>query len=533
MFLAGHYRHGRTYGTGFTAMDVFYGADWTRNDLPDLMIPICLLAAQGDTGIRNFVRAQTQVLKSYPELYDDPDCRVLDGRLTSIESVPEDHPIRANDRLHRMLVSMDAIPEQLPLLYHLYPEMPGAWLLVAAGSSEPSDAQKESALEFLSRAVYEVLADGHLEAMVKAVPLFWGVQSRQVSIDAQFHQLLRGYPNSAEPRLADTMIRASFGASIGRDIEVSPTLIEVQHRWAASFWRQNWALSECIPQELVESEQESGPDDEAGGDPETRTDRPEDDDGDNNEELQQTLIKATSALMNDFLRQTWSEADSIDLWQPAKHEVITGLISRAGRAVLAALQAPHTWNGEHLSDVSRKLVETEIYLTWMQLQDPAVYDRFQQFGIGKRKLNNAHLKATIAELPPDRRPPEVDAAVRHNESRMGGTWAEELIDVSTESFMGKTMRTMASDADLMELYNRQYQVLSGLNHGEWWAIEDYAMQRCLNILHRGHQIASLELFPTAPTAPQLLVKTLERIVHLAEDQLSPSSNEEETDGSPG
>lgn len=525
--LAGHYRQGRIYRTGFTAIEVFQRAEWARDDLPDLLLPILLLATQGDSGLRNLVQAQAQVLAEFPDLFQAGQCRLLDGRLTGVDSVPLDSPARTDERLRSILTSLHAIPEQLVMLYHLYPDMPGAWLLHLPESKKPSEADTESVLQLLAQSVYAVLTDRHVEALVKAVPLFWSIQSGQGSIDQQFHEILRGYPNPASPSLADTMIQASFGASRGRDESSSPTLVVERQKWAAAFWRQNWRLTGCIPSECVEDAADDQADNDndvtTDAEPLTKSNVQNDATNGGTYELQQSLIEATAELMNQFLRATWAEADSIDLWRPAKHEVVTGLVSRAGRAVLNALRAPHAWNGEHLSDVTRKLVETEIYLSWMQLQDPAVYDRFQEFGIGKRKLHNAHLKAVLAELPPELRPPEVEKAVRHNESKLGGRGGEEFIDVSTESFMGKTMRTMADEAGLLPLYNLEYQSLSGSNHGEWWAIEDYAMQRCLNPLHRGHQIASFQPFPTAPTAPKLLVKLFDRVVHIAREQLVPSS----------
>jgi hypothetical protein len=34
---------------------------------------------------------------------------------------------------------------------------------------------------------------------------------------------------------------------------------------------------------------------------------------------------------------------------------------------------------------------------------------------------------------------------------------------------------------------------SGVAHSEWWSIQDYAMEQCLNVLHGGHLIPSLAL----------------------------------------
>ena len=58
---------------------------------------------------------------------------------------------------------------------------------------------------------------------------------------------------------------------------------------------------------------------------------------------------------------------------------------------------------------------------------------------------------------------------------------EEFQDVSLEAtFSGISMRQMADEAAMLDVYNLVYQPTSGVVHGEWWAIEDYAMQRCAN-----------------------------------------------------
>jgi hypothetical protein len=52
---------------------------------------------------------------------------------------------------------------------------------------------------------------------------------------------------------------------------------------------------------------------------------------------------------------------------------------------------------------------------------------------------------------------------------------------------------MATDTGLMGLYRQVYMVSSGVTHTEWWSVEVHCMERCLNILHRGHLISSLRL----------------------------------------
>jgi hypothetical protein len=46
---------------------------------------------------------------------------------------------------------------------------------------------------------------------------------------------------------------------------------------------------------------------------------------------------------------------------------------------------------------------------------------------------------------------------------------------------------------LLDLYRHAYYMASGVTHSEWWSVETHCMERCLNVLHRGHLIPSLSL----------------------------------------
>jgi hypothetical protein len=52
---------------------------------------------------------------------------------------------------------------------------------------------------------------------------------------------------------------------------------------------------------------------------------------------------------------------------------------------------------------------------------------------------------------------------------------------------------MAEEVGMLDLYRHTYQLQSGIAHSEWWSVELHAMERCLNILHRGHLMPSLSL----------------------------------------
>jgi hypothetical protein len=92
--------------------------------------------------------------------------------------------------------------------------------------------------------------------------------------------------------------------------------------------------------------------------------------------------------------------------------------------------------------------------------------------------------------------------------------ATELIDVDLGStFTGKSIRDMAGEADLADTYKHIYQQASSVTYGEWWTIEDSAVQRCLNPLHKFHLIPSFNAQPAVGAEMgKMLVGKLERLL---------------------
>jgi hypothetical protein len=180
------------------------------------------------------------------------------------------------------------------------------------------------------------------------------------------------------------------------------------------------------------------------------------------------------------------------LYDQERQEVHAGLVSRAGREVITALGSPDLWCIEHGSHVIRALIEIRILLEWMATQDPAIYGTYQEFGAGKAKL----YARIVDELPVDARSAGFDEAIEELERLSHNDRVLDLRVVDTsDSFSGKSIRVMAEECGLLDLYRHAYYIASGVAHSEWWSVETHAMERCLNVLHRGHLIPSLSLSP--------------------------------------
>jgi hypothetical protein len=180
------------------------------------------------------------------------------------------------------------------------------------------------------------------------------------------------------------------------------------------------------------------------------------------------------------------------LYDQEREEVHTGLVSRAAREVITALGTPDLWCSEHGAHVGRTLVEARIHLQWMAAQDQdTIYRKYQDFGAGKAKLYSLIAK----EIPGDWFATGVADAVDliKRASHSNAVIDHRVIDISSTFADGKSLREMASECGLLDLYRHAYQLDSGVAHSEWWSVEIHAMERCLNVLHRGHLIPSLSL----------------------------------------
>jgi hypothetical protein len=515
--LKGHFKQGRIYRPPLLAYDRMVLSDWVKDDLPDLLWPILLIARFGDEGIIRFRKLQQLIIEALGEEALDAHGIDFDGRLTSLDAIPEVLRSQVLGIFRESSAAADAIPPQLPPVLHLYDEVPGAWLLLDPFAGADTQLTPEEAANVLLRAMGDVVSEGHLNALVKCAPLGWRILRGKITFPASEVELLRDYPRNPETRgQVDAMIRSAFLAFKGPALGDDSDWHEAKIAWARSFWRQNWQRLPCLPEEqesIEESEDTEDPD-------------PADNGGD--VDLAATAEQAlgrVAEMFKAFLRQALDPAAPVDLYSPARHEVTCGLVARATRVVGAALSTPHLWSGEHGVTPMRVLAETTILLSWMNQQDDAsVYERFQNYGRGKQKLMKYHFDELIESFP-DEPPVFVEEVAKRLDEKMGGGWGLSFQDVNVEStFSGLSVRQMAAEADLHDTYRYVYQPASGVTHGEWWALEDYVMQRCMNPLHLFHSIPSFELEP--PITPQfgpLLVHTLQEVIDLALKTLFPTT----------
>ncbi|MEX2417368.1 MAG: DUF5677 domain-containing protein [Actinomycetota bacterium] len=206
-----------------------------------------------------------------------------------------------------------------------------------------------------------------------------------------------------------------------------------------------------------------------------------------------------------------SPRSTLDIYEQVPGEVVLGLVTRAFRVAEHLVQHPEQWNGEECSVALRILRETKILLSWMFAQDdPAIFDSFKDFGLGKRKLQLKHAEALQTRISGGGGAQHVDGLVASLRQPTGGEHGDSFQAVSVEpTFANKSLRTMAEETDVLDDYNFTVQPTSGVLHGEYWALEDYCLQPCKNILHLFHQIPRSDRvqpnlnFPTVVVLPRV------------------------------
>lgn len=483
--LVDHVRKGRIYRSPLVATGMLHTGDWVRDDLPDLMWPVLVLSELGTVGGARFVRWQKAVqddLSGKAETGFVAEC--LDGRLTSLDRlasrIPEAMSV-VRDRAEEHGLLNKAVTSALDS----YPHRPAGWL---TGREAKQPGQDEIGL--LARAVLKVLTDGHREAVIKCLLIWSEVQAGTFLSDHETIELLKPYPTDPRTRSkADSAVRAIWGAHRKLMLEQDENRFTDANSWARVFWNTNSAYTRCLRsgeagagedrrEETEMNQEETIPGSEAV-DPAAM---PED---------WAHLRRLSMDLLSSFIEAL--ETSPSRLYDREQQEVVSGLVARAGRDVIAALGAPDLWCIEHGAHIVRVLVETQIYIEWMAQQEPSIYRSFQDYGAGKAKL----YARILDELPLDARRPDFEAAVRELQklSRNSEVLDHRVVDTRDTFANGKSIRDMAKECGLLDFYRQAYSMASGVAHSEWWSIETHAMERCLNVLHGGHLIPSLSLNP--------------------------------------
>jgi hypothetical protein len=138
------------------------------------------------------------------------------------------------------------------------------------------------------------------------------------------------------------------------------------------------------------------------------------------------------------------------------------------------------------------MIEAKILLRWLAFKDDAaLYTRFKNYGRGKLKLLKLHTEEYLDSL--EEAPEHLDEYLERLNREVNEDLWEEFQEINIGStFSGVSARQMSIDVGLVNDYNFVFAPASGDAHGDWTALDRYALARCLNPLHLWHRIPDFD-----------------------------------------
>jgi hypothetical protein len=335
-------------------------------------------------------------------------------------------------------------------------------------SVDPDVAQR-----YLTRIIAESFHGQHLVPTRAKFLYLRGVATAgrlHVPAGSDIPDLFSRYPKhltDEERAKTEPTIRSTFGAMLDLDGDG-----EVRREWCRRFWRSNWSLYACIAPEPA---------------PHARGVRPD------REQVATVLrsFREAASDLKDRFEQAALRADP-DLYEPDRHEVLSGIAARVIRLVEGAIGAPLLWTDEYGASVMRSVIEAKILIRWLEHKaDPALYTRFKEYGRGRLKLLKLHTEEYIDSL--EEVPDHLDMYLEHLNAEVNADVWEEYQEISIDkTFSGVSARQMAIEVGLKSDYDFVFAPASGTTHGDWAALDRYALVRCRNPLHMWHRIPNFD-----------------------------------------
>lgn len=438
---------------------------WDRDLLPEMLWVDAALDNLGWDRAPGPMRAALDAIEGSAD--SGPKGAVLSGLISSFSAVPSERRPTARAALRDLHLDDATLPEPFRHALGLYPECPAAWLIEDWRKTNRVDPEigighlKAAVLRlFDSRSVYSTRC--------RMVPLGRLIERGEIRPPrhSPIIDLFSKYPahlSDDEQRAAESMARATFGA-------ITPLLLEGA-QWPQYFWRQNYQISVCQPV----------------GQPPTE-----------GQPLSKELSEAIIAQITDAIGRLRSVIDEaatqapLDIYEINKDEVLFGLLSRQFRLFTALALDIRLWAPDLGRMLLRPMADALITLKWLiSRNDSALFDKFKTFSAGKRKL----LKLHIEEFADGARLDLAELESYLSDSVNEEIWEELLpIDLGV-NFADVSMRKMALEVELDDLYNLVFSPSSGEVHGEWMSLKEFNLHRCGNPLHRFHRLPRLSPLP--------------------------------------
>jgi hypothetical protein len=464
-----HKRSGRRLVPPMRQLENMQTVPWLRDLFPDMLWICGFVADDPRAGIFTCSKILDAIADALPPLTEE-DPLIIKGTLTSLEALPEELRRSALAALDEKGLYDLAVPEGFAHCLGMYSDAPGQWLL-APWKERGIPVDWEIAHRHL-KSVIRACADGRSLASTAAKHVYFRAYARagrlHFSSAVETVKLLSRYPDGLsedELNRVDAFVRAGFLAMI----KMGDDIVERRMVWAKAFWRKNWTIFPCTPEVAT---------------PTTIDDEKHDHEG--LRAFAETLKTRKTELETRFLEK--AQRTDPDLYLPDRFEVLTGLVARSLRLLAGAIQSPLLWTDEYGTPLLRSIVEAKIVFHWLVARnDASLFTAFKEYGRGHLKLLALHVREYLSTMntPPPALVEYAEALGREVNDEISEEFQE--IDLGT-SFAGVTIREMSIEVGLKRDYDLIYSPASSSTHGEWTALDRYALERCANPTHMWHRV---------------------------------------------
>lgn len=468
-----------------------------------------VLAGDVDQGLFRIARV-LDAIEEARKAAGEADHESVDGGLIAFEAVPAEVRPQVLQALKDTRLSGVAAPEGFVHAIRMYPDAPGSWLAELA--PHPDHIDPGIAETYLARSI-ATIANGSSPGgtAVKATAFRQVIESGRIRFSrdagAPVEELKR-YPMGLTPderSMVESFMRASFGSFQG----LPDPAVKERAAWAKRFWNANWALYRCKVRADAE-DQADVPVESGAGEPRVEVEREVSErdgntGGDDHVSESDDFGHQIAEVWDDFMT-TAVEADP-QLYDPGRYEVLSGLAAHALRLTLAVAAHPGLWVGEFSAPLLRSVAEILIDLAWFGTDEGRTRDahqRFKEFGRGRLKLAMLHAEEYADRFEAN---PLLDEVLEVLGDEVNREIGEEFQDISLEAtFTGRDLRKMALASNSEWVYKLQLAPMSSVVHSEWPMLTRYAMQLCINPVHRLHWLPRTTLVPAVrPVAGQTAV----------------------------
>ena len=439
--------------------------NWYRDFLPEFLWIALLCDQQGyKVAVKNTIK-----------LSDTVNSVINDTKRTGGFCIASDY-LSLNDEERKLIISKvdqelgKILDSCLGTILKFYPDFPMGWL-VSDKWMEKTSVGLEGLVSIKSavRARVDRFSRPAMECQVLAWVMM--CKSGKIQYPAEMEipdpNLISEYPDTDESKRMGAHVRSCLKAFV--------LISEQRSNWISSFWRHSFEISPC----------EYPSEDMVHGLPEAK-------------DLTRILeIGAQfSSEGRKELRNIWNKA-RIDTYEPARTNVVAGLLARSLQFASDIVQNPYLWRMPISAILIRCMVENEIRLQWLiKCGKEGDFKEYIDFGLGQEKLLVEHYKRISQSDRPDQK--MILEEIEKREAWIDSQLYSFLIPVDIGGgVQGKDLRALADEAGLLDLHRLVYSPLSSFVHGHWNCVARLNLSRCLNPLHGGHYIPELPQRPTS------------------------------------